>query len=156
MLLPSPAKANIYHASLVCAVYVDLCLSPAPISKGLWGMGLWGGVGGMPCVFAEVFVLLFLCFWHIFSLYSLLTVSNVPFLFEHLFTYCVIDSDLKRASFILLHSLLSQFDSVFLKWGNSSCTAYLLCRISVIACVYNCLQSCCFPFSFFFLFVMFI
>lgn len=73
----------------------------------------------MPSVFAEVFVLLFLCFWHIFSLYTLLTVSNVPFLFEHLFTYCVIDSDLKRASFILLHSLLSQFDSVFLKWGNS-------------------------------------
>lgn len=63
MLLPSPTKANIYHsttelgiACLVCAVYVDVRLSPAPISKGLWGMGLWGGVGGMPSVFAEVFV----------------------------------------------------------------------------------------------------
>lgn len=65
----------------------------------------------MPSVFAEVFVLLFLCFWRAFRLYTLLTVSNVPFLFKHLFTYCMIDSDLKRVSFILFHSLLSQFDS---------------------------------------------
>lgn len=113
--------------------------------------GVWGCVRGMPSVFAKVFVLLFLCFWHIFSLYTLLTVSNEPFLFEHLFTYCVIDSDLKGASFILLHSLLSQFDSVFLKWGkwgNSSCTAHLFCRISIIACVCNCLHCCRLPFSF--------
>lgn len=112
--------------------------------------GLEGG-GHTPCVFAEVFVLLFLCFWRAFSQYTLLTVSNVPFLFEHLFTYCMIDSDLKRASFILFHSLLSQFDSVFLKWGNSSCTAYLLCRISVIAYVCNCLQCCRFPLFFLYL-----
>ena len=110
-----------------------------------------GGRGRTPSVFAEVFVLLFLCFWRAFSQYTLLTVSNVPFLFEHLFTYCMIDSDLKRASFILFHSLLSQFDSVFLKWGNSSCTAYLLCRISVIAYVCNCLQCCRFPLFFLYL-----
>lgn len=30
----------------------------------------------------------------------------------------MIDSDLKRAAFILFHSLLSQFDSVSLKWGK--------------------------------------
>lgn len=131
---------------LVCAAYVDVCLSPAPVSKDLQG---WRGGGRTPSVFAEVFVLLFLCFWRAFSQYTLLTVSNVPFLFEHLFTYCMIDSDLKRASFILFHSLLSQFDSVFLKWGNSSCTAYLLCRISVIAYVCNCLQCCRFPLFFY-------
>lgn len=92
-------------------------------------------MGCVPCVLAEVFVLLFLCFWLVFILYALFTVSNVSFLFEHLFTYCMIDSDLQKASFILFHSLLSQFDSVFLKRGNCSCTAYLLCRISIIACV---------------------
>jgi len=82
----------------------------------------------------------------VFSLHTLLTVSKVPFLFEHLFTYCAIDSDLKGASFILFHSLLSQFNSV-LKWGNSSRTTYLLCRISVIACVCNCLLCRRFLFS---------
>lgn len=137
------------HRCLVCAAYLDVCIFPAPVSKGLRGLRVGGGPGGTPSMFAEVFVLLFLCFWRAFSLYSLLTVSNVPFLFEHLFTYCVIDSDLKRASFILFHSLLCQFYSVFLKWGNSSCTVYSLCRISVIACVCNCLQCCRFPFSFF-------
>lgn len=68
---------------------------------------------GTPSMFAEVFVLLFLCFWRAFRPYTLLTVSNVAFLFEHLFTYCMIDSDLKRASFISFHSSLRQFDSSF-------------------------------------------
>lgn len=90
-------------------------------------------VGGVPYVFAGVFVLLFSL--HSFSQHTLLTVSNVAFLFEHLFTYCVIGSYVKSASLILSHSLLGQFDSVFLKWGNSSCAAYLLYRISLIACV---------------------
>lgn len=126
----------IWHQSdLVCAVYVDVCFS-----TGVRGCREVLGVWRVYLLFVFVLILLFLCFWHIFSLYTLLTVSNVPFLFGHLFTYCVIDGDLKRASFILLHSLLSQFHSVVLKWGNSSCTAYLLCRISVIACVCNCLQ----------------
>lgn len=151
-LVPSPTKANIYHLTTqmlgMCSVFRCMYFSCSSFKRPEGFRG-WRGAGGTPSMFAEVFVLLFLCFWRAFSLYSLLTVSNVPFLFEHLFTYCVIDSDLKRASFILFHSLLCQFDSVFLKWGNSSCTVYSLCRISVIACVCNCLQCCRFPFSFF-------
>lgn len=113
MLLARPTKANVYHLTKELGMCcVCRCMSSAQITKGLRVMGMWGCVGGMPSVFAEVFVLLF--FFHIFSLHTLLTISNVQFLFEHLFTYCAIDSDLKRASFILLHSLLGQFDSVFL------------------------------------------
>lgn len=63
-----------------------------------------GGGGGYGGFAGEAFVLLFfLCFCrHAFSLYTLsffffFTVSNVArFLFEHLFTYCAIDSDLKK------------------------------------------------------------
>lgn len=98
----------------------DVCIFLAPVSKGPGGLGV-GGVcvgGDTPSMFAEVFVLLFLCFWRAFSPCTLLTVSNVAFLFEHLFTYCMIDSDLKRASFISFHSLLGQFDSVFFPSGE--------------------------------------
>lgn len=52
------------QSCLVCAVYVDVCLSPAPISKGLWGMGLWGGVGVgvMPSMFAFCICIYFVVF----------------------------------------------------------------------------------------------
>lgn len=99
---------------------------PAVISGSSWSvcMRVW-----------FIFLVVFLFFCCFFSPYARLTVSGVPFLFEHLFTYCVIGGDVKSASLILSHSLLGQFDSVFLKWGNSWCTTHLLYRISLIACV---------------------
>lgn len=41
---------------LVCAVYVDVCLFPAPLSKGLRGWRGEDGWGGLRSVFAKGFV----------------------------------------------------------------------------------------------------
>lgn len=122
--MPSPTKSNIHHLTkqiLKCVFSFVHFHALVLKDLGVWGRGYMEGVR-LVYLLKYLFCCCFLCFWHAFSLLSVhFSVCNVLFLFEHLFTYYMIDSDLQRASFIFFHSLLSQFDSVLLKWGNSGC-----------------------------------